>query len=142
MTTSTAPPRTAARSDVALFSVAGAFLEGLATQDFARIAATLDDDADLTALVPSGFKRWEGPDEISATFRRWFGDVDAFELVDASVGEVGARLHLRWRARVQAPRLGAGWFVVEQQVYADTGPDGRLARLSLLCSGFCPEVLP
>src|SRR6476661_9654372 len=142
MTTQTAPPPPAAGTDVPLFSVAGAFLEGLAAQDFSRIAATLDDDAHLTALVPSGFKQWQGADQIGATFRRWFGDADDFDLVDASVGEVGQRLHLRWRARVQAARLGVGWFVVEQQVYADTGADGRIAELFLLCSGFCREPLP
>jgi hypothetical protein len=141
MTTATAPLPTDASTEVPLFSVAGAFLEGLAAQDFARIAATLGDDAHLTALVPSGFKQWDGPEQIGATFRRWFGDVDDFELVDASVGEVGRRLHLRWRARVQAPRFGVGWFVVEQQVYADTGADGRIAQLFLLCSGFCREPL-
>jgi hypothetical protein len=141
MTTATASLPTGASTGVPLFSVAGAFLEGLAAQDFPRIAATLDEDAHLTALVPSGFKQWHGPEQIGATFRRWFGDVDEFELVDASVGEVGQRLHLRWRARVQAPRFGAGWFVVEQQVYADTGADGRIAQLFLLCSGFCREPL-
>jgi hypothetical protein len=141
MTTATASLPTGASTGVPLFSVAGAFLEGLAAQDFPRIAATLDEDAHLTALVPSGFKQWDGPEQIGATFRRWFGDVDEFELVDASVGEVGQRLHLRWRARVQAPRFGAGWFVVEQQVYADTGADGRIAQLFLLCSGFCREPL-
>ena len=138
--TTTAPPAPAARSGVPLFSVAGAFLEGLAAQDFSRMAATLAADAQLTALVPSGLKQWDGPGEISATFRRWFGNVDRFELVDASVGEVGSRLHLRWRARVQAPRFDGGWLVVEQQVYADTGADGRIAQLYLLCSGFCRET--
>ena len=123
-----------------LFSVAGAFLEGLVTQDFRRLAATLADDATLTALVPTGLKEWHGPEAIEATFRRWFGDVLDFELVDAVVGEVGSRLHLRWRVRVRAERLGEGRFVVEQQVYADAGADGRLAALSLLCSGFCREI--
>jgi ketosteroid isomerase-like protein len=141
MTTATAPPPSTTQSDVPLFSVAGAFLEGLAAQDFSRIAATLADDAHLTALVPSGFKQWHGTEQITAALRRWFGDVDDFELVDASVGEVGQRLHLRWRVRVQATRFGVGWFVVEQQVYADTGPDGRIAQLFLLCSGFCREVM-
>jgi hypothetical protein len=141
MTTATAPPPSTAPTDVPRFSVAGAFLEGLAAQDFVRIAATLDDDAHLTALVPSGFKQWHGAEQIGATLRRWFGDVDDFDLVDAAVGEIGQRLHLRWRARVRAARFGAGWFVVEQQVYADTGPDGRIAQLFLLCSGFCQERL-
>jgi hypothetical protein len=125
--------------DVPLCSVAGTFLEALAAQDFSRLAATLTDTAHLSALVPSGLKEWDGPTQIGATFHRWFGEVDRFELVDAVMGEVGPRLHLRWRVRVQAGRLGAGWFVVEQQVYADTGPEGRIARLCLLCSGFCPE---
>lgn len=141
MTTATAPLPTGAPTEVPLFSVAGAFLEGLAAQDFTRIAATLDDEAHLTALVPSGFKQWHGAEQIGATFRRWFGDVDDFDLVDACVGEVGQRLHLRWRVRVRAPRFGAGWFVVEQQVYADTGADGRIAEMFLLCSGFCHEPL-
>jgi hypothetical protein len=141
MTTATAPPVTVPGNDVPLFSVAGAFLEGLAAQDFARVTGTLQDDAQLRALVPSGLKEWTGPEQIGATFRRWFGDVEAFELLDAAVGEVGPRLHMRWRMRVQAQRLGDGWFVVEQQVYADTGTDGRIAEMFLLCSGFCHEPL-
>lgn len=140
-TTTTARPSTPARPDAPLFSVAGTFLEGLAAQDFIRLAGALSEDAHLTALVPSGFKQWHGAEQIGATFRGWFGDVDDFDLVDASVGEVGGRLHLRWRARVRAPRFGAGWFVVEQQVYADTGGDGRIGQLFLLCSGFCREAL-
>jgi hypothetical protein len=131
---------TAIRPDVPLFSVAGTFLEALAAQDFARLAGTLSDTARLRALVPAGFKEWDGPEQIGATFRRWFGEVDRFELVDAVMGEVGQRLHLRWRVRVQGGRFGEGWFVVEQQVYADTGPDGRITKLFLLCSGFCPEA--
>ena len=38
-----------------------------------------------------------------------------------------------------AERLGDGWFIVEQQVYADAGDDGRIARLDLLCTGYRPE---
>ncbi len=123
------------------FSTAGTFLECLAERDFARLASTLHEDVQLSALVPSGFKHWAGPDEISATFDRWFGDAVDFEVVEAVVGEVGPRLQLRWRMRVRAGRLGDGWFVVEQQVYADTAADGRITRLALLCSGFCPESL-
>ena len=140
MRTPTAPSAAPTGLDVPLFSVAGTFLEGLATQDFSHIAGTLADDAQLRALLPSGLKERNGPEQILATFRRWFGDVQDFELVDAVVGEIGPRLHLRWRARVQNARLGEGWFVIEQQVYADTGRDGRIARLFLLCSGFCAEA--
>jgi hypothetical protein len=142
MTTTTAPLPASTRSDAALCTVAGAFLDGLAVQDFSRIAATLDDAAHLSALLPRGLAEWDGPDEISAAFRMWFGGVDRFELVEAVVGKVGLRLHLRWRVRVRAEARGEGWLVIEQQVYADAGPDGRLARLSLLCSGFHRETSP
>jgi hypothetical protein len=142
MTTTTAPLPAATRSGAAPFTVAGAFLDGLAAQDFSRIAATLDDAAHLSALLPRGLAEWDGPDHISAAFRQWFGEVERFELVDAVIGEVGPRLHLRWRVRVQAAARGEGWLVIEQQVYADAGPDGRLTRLSLLCSGFHRETSP
>ncbi|HEY3464301.1 MAG TPA: hypothetical protein VGL47_04165 [Amycolatopsis sp.] len=118
---------------------AGIFLDGLAGQDFARLADALADDVQLSALVPRGLREARGADEVRATFTRWFGDTDAFELAEADVDEIGARLHLRWRARLRAARLGDGWFVVEQQAFADTAPDGRLARISLVCSGYCPD---
>jgi len=49
------------------------------------------------------------------------------------------RPHLHWRLRLRAGRLGPGWFTVQQQVYADSGARGSLARLDLLCTGFRPE---
>ena len=76
---------------------------------------------------------------IAGRFAGWFGDTEDFDLVEAIVGEVGGRLHLRWRLRLRAQRLGPGWFIVEQQVYADTGEGGRITRLDLLCTGYVPE---
>ena len=118
------------------FALAGAFLEGLAAQDFAQLGGALAADARLRALVPAGLKEWAGAEAIAGRFAGWFGDTEDFELVDATVGEVGGRLHLRWRVRLRAERLGAGWFTVEQQVYADTDDSGRIARLDLLCTGY------
>ena len=75
-----------------------------------------------------------------ARFARWFGETEEFELVDAAASEVGGRLHLYWRLRLRAERLGTGWFIVEQHSYADTGEDGRIAQLDLLCTGYRPEA--
>ncbi|MET8846180.1 nuclear transport factor 2 family protein [Amycolatopsis sp. NPDC004625] len=116
-----------------------AFFDGLAGQDFARLASALAGDAHLSALIPPGLREVEGAAEIQATFARWFGDTLGFELVETAVAELGPRLHLRWRARLRAARLGDGWFVVEQQAFADTAVDGRITRMSLLCSGYCPD---
>lgn len=131
MTTTTSAPRR---------SAAGTFIEALAGRDSAEMASTVDADAQLTALLPPGSRAFTGPDAIAAAFTGWFGDVDDFELVEADMGTIGPRLHLRWRIRAWAGRLGTGAFVVEQHVYADEGADGRLSRLALACSGFCLET--
>ncbi|HUB40668.1 MAG TPA: nuclear transport factor 2 family protein [Streptosporangiaceae bacterium] len=121
------------------FALARSFLDGLATQDFAGLSAALTADARLRALMPPGFMEWTGPEVIASQFGTWFGDTEDFELVEATVSEIGGRLHLRWRLRLQAPRLGTGWFTVEQQAYADTADGGRITRLDLLCTGYRRE---
>ena len=120
-------------------ALAGAFLQGLADQDFDKIGGTLTADARLRALLPKGLREWTGGEAIAGQFAHWFGDTEDFELVEATLGEVGGRLGLRWRLRLRAQRLGAGWFTVEQQAYADACEDGRLARLDLVCTGYRPE---
>ena len=120
-------------------ALAGSFLEGLAAQDFARLGDALTADARLRALLPGGFREWDGAEAIAAQFACWFGDTEDFELVEAAAGEVGGRLRLRWRLRLRAEWLGAGWFTVEQQAYAGTGDGGRIARLDLLCTGYRRE---
>jgi len=118
------------------WSVGGTFLEGLGTRDFGRLAASLAADVRMRALLPPGPMEWAGSDEVAETFRSWFGGATGFELIDATVGEVGGRLHLSWRLRVRpAPfGIGDGWHVIEQQAYADA--DTAISALDLLCSGF------
>jgi SnoaL-like domain len=119
-------------------SVAETFLEALAVQDFPRLASVFSDDVHLRALLPGGLYEWDGTARLEATFARWFGDTEAFEVVDTQVGTIGPRLCLRWRVRLQAERLGPGWWVAEQEAYGDLNDD-RLTELSLLCSGYLAE---
>jgi hypothetical protein len=121
------------------FAMAGSFLAGLAAQDFARLGGALASGACLRALLPRGLREWTGAEAIAGVFAGWFGDTEDFDLVEATVGEVGGRLQLRWRLRLRAERLGPGWFTVEQQAYADPGDGGRIAQLDLLCTGYRPE---
>jgi hypothetical protein len=121
------------------FALARSFLEGLAAQDFTKLSGALAPGVRLRALLPQGLMEWTGAEVIACRFARWFGDTEDFELLEATVGEVGGRLHLHGRLRLRAERLGAGWFTVEQQVYADTDESGRIARLDLLCTGYRPE---
>jgi len=79
--------------------------------------------------------QWNG----TAVFASWFGAAKDFEVMDATVGEIGGRLRLSWRVRVRpAPSPGGdGWHVIEQQAYADAGD--TIVGLDLLCSGFRSE---
>jgi hypothetical protein len=129
-----------AASVVPQFARAGSLLEGLAAQDFGQFGAALAADARLRALLPPGLREWTGAQVIADRFEGWFGDTQDFDLVEATVGEVGGRLHLHWRLRLRAERLGAGWFIVEQQAYADTDDGGHIAQLDLLCTGYRPEA--
>jgi len=122
------------------FAVAGVMVDAVAAHDFTAIAAVLEEEATLSALLPRGFDEWHGPVAICGAFEKWFGDVDHFEVAEASVGQVGELLQLRWRVRVQGgPRFAGATKVVEQHLYASTNPSGRIDRMRLLCSGFCDE---
>ena len=124
---------------VARWSVGGMLLESLANRDYVGMAATLDAKVRVRAMLPPGPMEWEGPEAVTDTFRSWFGEADEFQLVDAAVGEVGGRLHLSWRLRLRpAPfGIGDGWYVIEQQAYADA--TDKITGLDLLCSGFHPD---
>jgi hypothetical protein len=124
---------------VPLAPVAEALLSALAERDFERLAAVFEPDVVLSALLPGGFHEWTGPERVTAAFGRWFGRFDAFELLDATVSLHGPRLRMAWRARVRGGHLGDVPFVVEQHVYADPGPTGRIRTMALLCSGFTQE---
>ena len=86
---------------VARWSVGGVFLESLANRNFDRLAETLAPEVRFRAMLPPGPMDWEGADTVSGVFGSWFGDAKDFELIDATVGEVGGRLHLSWRLRVR-----------------------------------------
>lgn len=122
------------------FAVAGQFIDGLAARDFDAVVGTLADDVAFRALLPSRVLDLHGSAAVRSTFDKWFAGAERWELVEAVVGEVGGRIHLRWRLRLTNPDVGPGTFLVEQQVYADAGSDGRLRNLALLCTGFLRDA--
>jgi hypothetical protein len=138
VTTLAGEPVPATGPEAAMAAVAETFLAALAVQDFPRVASVFRDDVHLRALLPGGLHEADGAAKLERTFARWFGDTEAFEVLDTEVGVIGPRLCLRWRVRLQAERLGPGWWVVEQEAYGDL-EDDRLSELSLLCSGYLAE---
>jgi hypothetical protein len=117
---------------------AEAFLDAIVAQDFPALQAALAPEVHLRALLPGGFREWIGAETVADRFERWFGHVEQFAAVERSAGDVGGRVTLRWRLRLQAERLGQGWFVVEQAAYGDATERG-ITRLDLLCAGYQPE---
>jgi SnoaL-like domain len=122
------------------FAVGGRFIDGIGARDFEAVVCTLADDVTFRALLPRRVLDLSGRDAVRSVLDTWFGAAERWELVEAVVGEIGGRIHLRWRVRLTKPELGPGVFVVEQQVYADTGPDGRLRDVALLCTGYLRDA--
>ncbi len=121
-------------------AVAGRVIDGLAARDFDVVVGALADDVIFRALLPRRVLDIGGSDAVRSTLEAWFGGADRWELVEAVVGEVAGRVHLRWRVRLTHPAVGPGTFLVEQQVYADADADGRLCDVALLCTGYRPEL--
>lgn len=120
--------------------VARTFLGGLVAQDFRAARDALAPQVHLRALLPAGLREWTGAEVVAGQLERWFGDTERFDPVEATIGEVGRRVHLRWRFRLHARRLGPGRFVVEQSAYADVEAGDGIVRLDLLCTGYLLEA--
>ncbi|MDZ7675574.1 MAG: nuclear transport factor 2 family protein [Acidimicrobiales bacterium] len=117
-------------------SVAHRFLGTLATRDFAGLARCLHPDVRMQAVLPIGHAERHGADVVAESFRDWFGDAHAVELVGSTVDEVGPRLKLWWRLRVRFSPDEPGWHLVEQHAFADARD--RIDAIDLVCSGFNP----
>lgn len=125
---------TAAGGPAPRLSVGGLFIEALARQDFAAMADCLDPSVRLRALLPRGPVEVNGCEEVAGWFGSLFGGPDGLEVADATVGEVGPRLYLRWRVSLRGPGPSGPLRLVEQHVFADGGE--RIGAVDLLCSGF------
>lgn len=117
--------------------VAGLLLDALTRRDFAGIGACLDEQVRFRALVPPGLIELDNAADVVARFTTWFGGEDTFEVLDASVGQVGSKLYARWTVRMTPVGAPASARVAEQHVY--TRGQDRIESLDLLCSGFHPE---
>ena len=113
---------------------AGLFLDAFARRDFAGVSACLAPDVCFRALVPPGAFTTVGAAAAVGHLERWFGGADSFEVVDASIGQLGSRIYLRWRVRMRSVSNPNAARVVEQHAFATV--TGHIQSLDLLCSGF------
>jgi hypothetical protein len=131
-TLDTSPPR---------WSVGGLFIDALGRRDFDAMADCLDPDVRFRGLIPPGPFEVTGAEQVEVRFRRWFGGLDQLEIVDATLGDIGPKLYLRWRVAMTPTGDGeppGPARLVEQHVFATI--DQRIVALDLLCSGFVPRA--
>jgi hypothetical protein len=124
-------------ADDARWAVAGQFLDALTRRDFAGLESCMDPAVRFRALVPPGPFELDGAAETVARLHRWFGEHDVFEVLDASIGQIGTRSYLHWRVRRGRAHDPSSFEVVEQHVFV-TATD-RVESIDLLCSGFQAE---
>lgn len=115
---------------------AARLIDGLSAFDFDAAVGAMSRDVHFRALLPGRLVELQGAAAVRDAFRTWFGGAEHWEMLEAVVGEVGGRVHVRWRLKLTNPDRGPGNFLVEQQLYADAAPDGRLCDVSLLCTGY------
>ncbi len=116
-----------------------ALVNALADRDFEGLRAVIADGVRFRLLLPRGPQAHSGVAETIEAFVSWYGDVDEWHLESSTVETVADRLVLTYRFRLHD---ADGWKVIEQHLVADDGPDGRLEKIDLLCSGFLPVVGP
>src|SRR3954462_6924404 len=120
--------------DAVGWPVAGQLLDAFTRRDFSAMTACLAADVHFRALIPPGVIDVKGAEAAVANFQRWFGDHDQFDVIDASIGQVGSRLYLRWRVHTAADGDPGSLRVVEQHVFATAAE--QIHVLDLMCSGF------
>jgi|SRR5581483_2061159 len=115
---------------------ASALVKALADRDFWGLVGILAPEVRMRALVPSGPVELNGAEAAAARYAAWFGGATNLELVHAGCDEVGDRLHVFYRLRVD--RAGDPTRIVEQHLFCALDA-GRITALDLVCSGFRPE---
>lgn len=118
--------------------VIGLLLDALTQRDFDAMRRLFAETVRFRALIPPGPFELHTADEAAAKFQGWFGGEDEFEIVDASLGQVGSRLYARWRVRMSSVDHPGESRIAEQHVFT-TGAS-RIETLDLLCSGFQKET--
>lgn len=115
-------------------SVATSFVEALSARDFEALERLFGAQVRFRAIVPRGVREAATAQDAVGWLRAWFGDADSVELLGSDADTVADRTYVRYRFRIHEAGQTT---VIEQHGFVDVA-DGRIADLSLLCSGFRP----
>lgn len=117
-----------------------AFILAVSKKYDSGLSAALTRDARFRGLTPNDEWDARSPDEIvKILFGSWFDPHDEItNLISYDVHNLADRVGFIYRMRGTNP---GGDFIVEQQGYATLAEDGRIADISIVCSGFRAEAV-
>jgi hypothetical protein len=114
--------------------LARAFVVAITTKDRDGLMSVFGPQIDFRGLTPNYEWRATTPEEVAeVVLGNWFEPTDHVrEVVEVRVEPFADRHHLSYRMRVENDD---GMHVVEQHSFLDS-TDGRITRMSVVCSGF------
>lgn len=122
-------------------TIARTWLDLLTAGDFDGAATLFDPDIEMRALLPDGPQTYNGREEVTNKFRRWFGTGDEVETTHAETKTVEDRIELSYGFRILNAVEGTkpGWHSIEQRAFSDIGTS--IERIDVVCSGFRPIIV-
>jgi hypothetical protein len=116
------------------------FARAISEKDADALTSVFDPAIDFRGVTPgNGWVATDPAGVAEIVLGSWFEPTDHVrEILDIESEPFLDRHHLRYRFRVENDD---GMHVVEQQAYF-TEVDGRITRMSVMCSGFRPDGEP
>jgi hypothetical protein len=111
-------------------------LDGISRRDFEVIAGCFAAESSMRVLTPRGLRELTGAAEVTDRFRAWFGEMEAFELLDSDVEVISDRVRVRWHTRGRDPEKGMQ--ENDHSGYATLDESGLITALNISCAGFRP----
>jgi hypothetical protein len=114
-----------------------AFARAFAAKDATALRTVLSDAIDFQGLTPGRLFQASTGAAVAAEIilGTWLARAHVDELCSVTAGQVAGREHVAYRIRVHRD---GDEYLIEQQAYFDTGTDGRIHWMRVLCSGYQP----
>jgi hypothetical protein len=123
-------------SDIEGEEIGSRFVSALVAKDEDALAGLFAPQTLFRGLTPGD--AWKGatpPEVVEVLLGEWFEPGDHIqEVLGYETEQISDRTRLRYRLRVETEGVT---YLVDQQGYLDLS-DGRITRMSLMCSGFRP----
>ena len=110
------------------------FIKNLSEQKFENLELLFSNDIFFRALIPSSVVTLNDPLKTANKFKSWFNpeEFESFKLLDSSSGILIDCLRINYK--IQLSYKGV-IYNVEQHLFCEID-DGKIYKLSLMCSGF------